>query len=153
MNAPSTPRLAALGALLSAVFVAGVAVGVIGDRLVARTGPQQGTRIKVTSGFLFTFLDRLELTPAQRVQAESILARRAPRSESLMRDMGERLRAVSDSVDADLRLILTPTQRARLDSMRASSQQLMLKRKVVTPGGTTVDTVMVPRRDSASRPR
>jgi hypothetical protein len=152
MSVPSTPRLAVFGALLAACFVAGVAVGVIGDRLAAKASPQVATRIKL-SGDMSGVLDRLELTREQRAQAESILSHRAPRSESLMMEMADRLRAVSDSVDAELRQILTAPQRSRLDSLRANGPQFMLKRKVVTPGGTTVDSVVMPRRDSAARPR
>jgi hypothetical protein len=67
-----------------------------------------------------------------------------------MVDMADRLRAVADSVDAELRQILTPEQRTRLDSLRVNGPQFMLKRKRVTPTGTTVDTVRFPR-DSAKR--
>jgi hypothetical protein len=64
--------------------------------------------------------------------------------------MADRLRAVADSVDAELRKILTPEQRTRLDSLRVHGPQFMLKRKRVTPTGTAVDTVRFPR-DSAKR--
>lgn len=143
MSGQETHRLALFGTLLATVFVAGIAIGVIGNRL-ASNGPVIKTR--------FTgILDRLELTPQQRVQAESIVSRRAPRSESLMLKMAEQLRAVSDSVDAELRQILTPAQGARLDSLRVREPTFMLKRKVMTLGETTVDTVFTLPRDSGNR--
>jgi hypothetical protein len=153
MNTPSRPRFAVLGPLLAAVFVAGVAVGVIGDRLAAKPGAQALKGIRISRGVTPVYLDRLELTQAQRVRVDSILARRAPPSESLMFDVLERMHSVALEVDSEIRLILTPTQRARLDSLRGSQPQMMLKRKVVTPGGTSVDTVVVPRRDTVARPR
>jgi len=56
---------------------------------------------------------------------------------------------VADSVDAELRAILTPTQRARLDSLRRQPV-FMLKRK--TRGtGTKIDTVFPSRPDSVAR--
>jgi Spy/CpxP family protein refolding chaperone len=122
--------------LAAVVFVAGVAIGVIGDRLLARK-PVITTRIVNDIGRVY---DQLRLTAEQRVKADSIMTRRAPRSEELMVELAERLRSVSDSVDSELRAILTPEQRGRLDSLRANQPPLMLKRKTVTPGGSTVDT-------------
>ena len=131
------PRLRGLViSLLLIAFIAGVSAGVAGDRLFA---PRIMIRAKI--GDMSGVFDRLELTPDQRRQAEAIVERSAPRSEAIMMDVAERLRAVADSVDDDLRAILTPVQRARLDSLRGDSR-IMLKRKTVTPRGTTVvDTV------------
>lgn len=73
------------------------------------------------------------------VGAESILEASAPRSEEAMREAAGRLQDVADSVDAQLRVILTPEQRTRLDRLRRQPV-FMLKRKA--PGReTTVDTV------------
>lgn len=149
MTVHAPPRFALLAALLGAVFVAGIAVGVIGDRMASAAKPRARTIIRADMSGV---LDHLELTPQQRAQADSIVSHRAPRSEGLMIEMAERLRGVADSIDAELRQILTPAQRARLDSLRTREPQLMLKRKVVTPGGTTVDTVISLPRDSAKRP-
>lgn len=149
MTVQSTPRLALLAALLGAVFVAGIAVGVIGDRMTSAARPQTRTIIKADMSGI---LDHLELTPQQRAQADSIVSHRAPRSEGLMIEMAERLKGVADSIDAELRRILTPAQQARLDSLRSNEPRVMFKRKFVTPSGTTVDTVIALPRDSARRP-
>jgi hypothetical protein len=74
------------------------------------------------------------------------MERSAPRSERAMRDVAERLQNVSDSVDAELRAILTPSQRARLDSLRRQPM-FMLKRKT-RGNATTVDTLFPTPRDS-----
>ena len=64
-----------------------------------------------------------------------------------MVEMAERLRAISDSVDGELRGILDPTQRVRLDSLRRE-RPVMIKRKMVSPDGrTSVDSVVLPNRD------
>ena len=149
MTAPSSLRFPLLVALLAAVFVAGVAVGVIGDRLAGKARPEVRTRIKI-GGDMASVLDRLELSPQQRARADSIVSHRTPRSEGLMMEMAERLKAVSDSIDAELRQILTPAQRVRLDSLRTREPQFRLKRRMVTPEGT-VDTVITLPRDSAKR--
>lgn len=113
-------------------FLAGAAAGVAGDRLMARKVVR--VRIDDMSGVL----DKLGLTPEQRRQADSIIARSAPRSEAILVELGERLRAVADSLDRDLRGILTPEQRARLDGLR-TGPRMLLKRK--TTSGTIVDTL------------
>jgi hypothetical protein len=90
-------------------------------------------------------LDRLGLTPEQRSRAEAILQRHTPRTEDLMAELSTRLAAVSDSLDAELRALLTPAQRELLDSLR-SRQPLILRRKQPGPGGTSVvDTIFPPR--------
>jgi len=116
-------------------FAAGAVVGVAADRWLA-PAPVLGTRVIRD---MSTVLDGLGLTPDQRASAEAILERSAPRSEDAMREAAGRLQVVADSLDAELRAILTPEQRTRLDELR-SRPVFMIKRK--TPGGgTTVDTL------------
>jgi hypothetical protein len=100
--------------------------------------------LRVRIDDLSAVLDRLQLTAEQRRLADSIVARSAPRSEAIMLEVGERLRAVADTVDRELRTILTAEQRARLDSMR-TGPHLVLKRKEAGSGATRVDTLS-PRR-------
>jgi Spy/CpxP family protein refolding chaperone len=131
----SQPRLRGLIiSLLVLTFIAGASAGIAGDRLIA---PQKHVRVMVDMSGVF---DRLGLTAEQRRQADSIVERSAPRAEAIMIETAERLRSVADSVDSELREILTPEQRARLDELK-TDQKIMLKRKLVTPGGTKIDTV------------
>jgi Spy/CpxP family protein refolding chaperone len=138
------PRLVG-AALLLVVFIAGVAAGFALRGLAF--DPLRVTRgsIRMVSADMSSVLDELALTPRQRAQADSILQRRAPASKAMMLEVGNRFRAISDSVDAELRSILTPTQRARLDSLRAK-QTMVLRRKTVGAGGTTVVDTIIPRR-------
>ena len=123
----------AVGTLVVLAFVTGASAGVIGDRLVA---PR--LTIRTTLGDMSGTLDRLGLTPAQRRQADSIVSRSEPRSREVLIEVGERLRLVADSVDTELRSILTADQRFRLDSLR-TEPRLMLKRKL---DGARVDTIL-----------
>ncbi|HJR63638.1 MAG TPA: hypothetical protein VJ803_08030 [Gemmatimonadaceae bacterium] len=134
---PHRPRLIAV-ALLSAVFAAGVAVGYTLHRLMR---PQLQMRSAITAD-MSGVLEKLDLTPAQRAQADSIFERRAPATEATMHEVAGRLRAISDSLDRELRSILTAEQRARLDSLR-SRATMMVKRKSST-GTTRVDTIVRP---------
>lgn len=88
------------------------------------------------------------MAAARRAGSQHAIARTTPRSQQIMMEVAERLRAVSDSLDAELRAILTPAQRLRLDSLR-QEPQFMLRRKVTTPRGTSVDTLL----DTSTRAR
>lgn len=142
MNAPASRARAAGAALLLAAFVAGVAVGLAVERVMR---PEPHVRAAFGAD-MPRVLDRLELTVDQRARAEAIIERRAPRTEAMMLELADRLHAVSDSLDAELRAILTPQQRARLDSLR-SDRTIMFKRKVVGPDGKSVTDTLLPRRD------
>jgi hypothetical protein len=138
-----SPRARSIVAsLVVLAFIAGGAAGFAMANALA-PAPIVRTHILVPA-----LLDELQLTPEQREQADAIMARSAPLSREAMRLATERLAAVADSVDTELRAILSPEQRARLDAMR-SDKRMLIKRKVATPEGTRVDTVLdttLPRR-------
>jgi len=124
--------------LLGMVFVAGALAGIAGDRaLVSRR--QAGTRVMLRSNDL---LDQLRLSREQRVAAESILARRRPSSEVAMRELALRLSSIADSANRELASILSPAQRAKLDSITGAPLSL-LKRKDAL-GRERVDTIRKP---------
>jgi hypothetical protein len=131
-------RLVAALTLL-AIFVAGILAGVALDRTVQ---PRKVIRTFLGAD-MSGVLGKLELTPVQRQQADAILGRRAPAAESIMVDVAARLHSMSDSLDAELRAILTPAQRGRLDSLR-HRPAFVLRRK--TPGGKTVVDTVYPKR-------
>jgi Spy/CpxP family protein refolding chaperone len=148
MTDQRSSRTVQIAVLALAVFIAGVAVGVIADRL---STPHPLIRAQFTAQL--GVFDKLDLSPRQRVQLESITIRRAPRSREFMKEMSTHLQAVADSVDNELRSILTPQQQDRLDSLLKRAPEVRLRRKLITPGGTTIDdTVIRARRDSAKRP-
>ncbi len=125
-----------IASMLALAFAGGAAAGVAGDRLV---NARPGIRVKLDDGS--ALLDRLSLSPEQRARAESILARRSPLARVVMAEAAAKLRLVADSADAELREILTPSQRATLDSLRRSSRRLLIRRER-TPEGGRVDTVL-----------
>lgn len=70
------------------------------------------------------------------------LHRETPRSERAMLELAARLHRISDSVDSELRVILTPAQRFKLDSLR-HPLTFILKHED-SSGASTVDTVYLP---------
>jgi Spy/CpxP family protein refolding chaperone len=137
MTTRLTPRARFLVSTGILAFIAGAFAGVAADRVI---GGPPALRIQAGPTDLSHLLDELRLTPAQRTQADSIAVGTAPRSRAIMMDAARRLMVVADSVDRELRAILTPEQRARLDSLR-QEPRFLLMRKTVVPGATRVDTV------------
>ena len=137
MNTPYRSRSTLIGvALLASTFIAGAGAGVAGDRLFGRG---LTVRTRIVQDNMSGVLDRLELTADQRARAQSILDRSAPRSQEAMLEIASRLRSISDSVDTELRAILTPAQRLKLDSLR-KPPTLILRRQDPS-GTTTIDTI------------
>jgi hypothetical protein len=132
-----------VGVVLAIVFVSGAVAGAAAGVAVDRNAmPYRVIKTRLDGG-LSQLYERLNLTPEQRALADSVVARRAPLTEALMRETADRMRAISDSVDAEFRAYLSPAQRATLDSLK-QQQTLILKRK--TPeGATIIDTVRKPR--------
>ncbi|HEY5087195.1 MAG TPA: hypothetical protein VII66_07575 [Gemmatimonadaceae bacterium] len=119
-------------------FAAGVGSGVAGERLIAHRSVAATRTVEDMSGVL----DQLVLTDEQRRQAQAILNRETPRSERAMLELAARLHRISDSVDSELRVILTPAQRFKLDSLRRPLT-FILKHEA-SSGASTVDTVYLP---------
>jgi len=128
-------------ALLAVTFLAGLIAGIAVEK---KFSPHLKSQRMIYAVPVGTVLDGLDLTSAQRAQADSIMRERGPRSDAAMREAAVRLEAISDSVDSLLRSILTSSQLARLDSLRGHPT-LMLKRKTNDGKTTVVDTVF-PRR-------
>jgi hypothetical protein len=132
------PRLSqrSLGGLaLTVTFLAGVAAGTVATKVWSWPGMQATLR----TGNMAAVLDKLNLSPAQRQSADSILEHSAPRTEGIMLELAGRLNGVADSVDAQLRAILTPQQQTRLEELRRKPV-LLLKRRS-KEGTEVVDTL------------
>lgn len=111
-------RLRALG-LLAAVFVAGALAGAAAVQLWPESGrpdpggPPPGA-FRGIPGELPPPIRRLDLTEDQRERIRTILQEARPRSDSILRVALPRLRAIADSVRAEIWAVLTPAQRERL---------------------------------------
>jgi hypothetical protein len=122
---PTGVRIAA-GAVLSVVFVAGLLLGFALDPdLVARSA-EGGERVGDRRGDFSPpppggwFIDRLEMTDAQRAEVDSIVSHFTVHMGDLQREYRPRFMAVVDSVNDALRAVLTPPQLAEYDSLAAA---------------------------------
>ena len=61
----------------------------------------------------------LQLTPVQEAKTKEITDRYRPQLEAIVRENFPRLQAINEQMEKELREILTPKQRQKLDEMKA----------------------------------
>lgn len=132
-------------ALLVITFLAGLAAGytVAGMRAPAPWGGERGRIRIMLPDSLPPAFEQLELTIVQRQQVLGILARARPTTDSILRGVIPRLRALTDSVDGEIRAVLRPEQRERLLTLRrATEPMLLLKTAPTAQSPARVDTIV-----------
>jgi len=123
-------RLQAVG-ILAIALVAGVLVGVAGERLrVRESEPDRGGVVR-DSGLLPPPLERIGLTQTQRAQIEEILLSRRNRTDSIMRVVLPQIRFHIENVRSEIAGILAPEQ---LDQLNKEFEAMRL-RHGDRPGG------------------
>ncbi len=107
-------------------FIAGAAVGVAGDR-AARADDRGDVRASDARSYWDRIAADWHLTPQQRKVADSLMDAQRKKINALytplhpaLDSINVRARAIADSTQAQLRLILTPEQQKKLDDLRAS---------------------------------
>lgn len=103
--------------LLVVAFLVGALAGVAADRALFRraSAPQAFERPRPGPTFLPPPLERLDLSEEQRRQIRDILERRQPNTDSILHAALPQLRAITDTIREEIREVLTPQQRERLD--------------------------------------
>ena len=106
--------------LLVLVFLAGLAVGVVGTRLVVRqmvrTAIERPDRVRL---MLERRLDRrLNLTADQQAQVHDILTNAQAQIQDLRREFRPQLGRVVMQANREITAILTPGQRVRFERMK-----------------------------------
>jgi Spy/CpxP family protein refolding chaperone len=94
--------------MLAVIFAVGALSGAATMRVV--NGEDAPKLKRVQQEPRLNLLDRLDLTPEQRQEAEQILERRRAEMEAFWEEHRPALRAITDSARAELRAILTPEQ-------------------------------------------
>jgi Spy/CpxP family protein refolding chaperone len=64
-------------------------------------------------------LEQLGLSEEQREKARQILERHRPELEAVLRETFPRMRGIGEQIEREIREILTPEQRARLDELKS----------------------------------
>jgi hypothetical protein len=117
-------REVTFGLVLLLVGCAGVAVGVAVDRLVLyRYYGADVITDGTGSGTARRLARELDLSSAQQVEIDSIIARQMTAYDSLRNEYQPRVRALMLGTRAAIDSILTPAQRERLRAMSRSRDQ------------------------------
>ncbi|NNG16628.1 MAG: hypothetical protein HKM89_09115 [Gemmatimonadales bacterium] len=128
--------------ILILAFLAGGVLGVTAERVRAVRSDSErpfarglGGRPPLP-GQLPRFYERLDLSQAQMDSMRAILERARPKADSLMRQTLPLLRMYRDSIQQELRSVLTEEQRGQLDrEMAARGQGRGARRRAFGPGG------------------
>lgn len=111
------------GVALAGMFLAGLFAGLALARWNA-LGPDRGT----AAAGLTASLSELDLGPDQRARIEQILAASQPRTDRALEEALPRVQAVVDSVDSEIREVLTDDQEIRLEEIR---RNVIVERRVI----------------------
>ena len=113
--------------LLVVAFAVGVLAGVAGERALwsarrpapplGQFGPEPGGRPGFGREMVPALYEQLDLSDQQREEIRSIFETYRPQSDSLLQEYFPRIRALMDSARLRVRDVLTPEQRARLDTL------------------------------------
>jgi len=112
--------------LVLVAFVAGLFVGVAGDRFALIRGGRLFPRhaADFAAGHLVDRLDReLHLTAAQRTRIQSVIDRHHARIENVWNDVRPQIRHEIDATTAEIETVLTPEQRVRFRELRARGER------------------------------
>lgn len=116
-------RSAALLAVV-ALFVVGVAVGIVGTHLfyAQRFGRPAGPPGFMGRYFLEQLESHLDLTGEQRRQIDGILEQTREEAEMLRQEVHPRLRELFERTGAEIEAVLTPEQQGRFRQLRESQR-------------------------------
>lgn len=120
--------------VLLGAFIGGAAIGVAGDR--AAHAEERNSHSLDSRSYWDRIGAEWKLTPAQRTVIDSLMDAQRRKITALyaplrpaLDSVNTRAGAVSDSTQAQLRLILTPEQRVKLDAMRAELKRRRAERR------------------------
>lgn len=115
-------KIVAAALLLLLTFAAGVAVGVVGDRIALlrshRVIPKGHAKF-VSGKVLHALTRKLDLTPVQQTQVREILDRRSDAIERAAAALEPKVREEMKAAHIEIERVLTPEQKEKLRRMHA----------------------------------
>lgn len=123
--------------LLALVFLAGLAMGVVGTRIVVRRTVQQALihPEKVQSVLERNLTQRLRLEPGQQAQLRVILTDTRERLSTLRQQFQPQAAEVLRGADQKISALLTPEQQARYEKIKQTGWPALQRLRSAAPGG------------------
>ena len=123
--------------LLALVFLAGLAMGVVGTRIVVRRTVQQALihPEKVQSVLERNLTRRLRLEPGQQAQLRVILTDTREQLSTLRQQFQPQAAEVLRGADEKISALLTPEQRARYEKIKQTGWPALQRLRSAAPGG------------------
>jgi Spy/CpxP family protein refolding chaperone len=116
----STSPRAAAALLIVGALIAGIVLGIAGDRAWMHYHRPTGPRLDR----LVEHLDHeLHLTPQQKEAIRQIVQRRRARIEAIAANMRPQMRQEIESTNAEIEKVLTPEQRQKFESLSQRMRQ------------------------------
>jgi len=120
-TSPSSTRTTAVVVVIAA-FIAGLFVGVAGDRFYLFRHGRLFPSHRVGDFAASRIVDRLDhdlhLTPQQKTQIQQIIDRHRTRIDSLMTGVRPQVRQELDTANGEIEKLLTPEQQEKFKKMR-----------------------------------
>lgn len=112
--------------VLCLVFIAGIAVGAIGTRIVVRQAIQRMARNPdlMRERIEREITSRLALSPDQQAKVHTILLRSQHDAQQLRREFQPQFAEIFDRTEHDVSEILTPDQRERFEKLLKEKRPL-----------------------------
>jgi Spy/CpxP family protein refolding chaperone len=120
--------------VLIATFLAGGLAGAGVEHLRAGAAPHGPPPFEMP---LPPFFEELDLTDDQRTRIIAVLEGRRGEMDAVMSEVFPRMRAIGDSIDAEIRSILTPAQREKFDQGRRAPRFGRLHVRHACPPGAS----------------
>ncbi|MBR9990334.1 MAG: hypothetical protein KFH98_11295 [Gemmatimonadetes bacterium] len=113
-------RARMMGVLVLAIMFS---VGALTGAATMRVTTAEETRTQQGETRRPDLFETLELTGEQRTQVDAIMERRRDEVDAFWKEHGPELRAIMDSVRAEIRTVLTPEQQALEEAFRADRRK------------------------------
>ncbi len=118
---------------LLGAFVAGGALGFTADRVI---DVKHGREMRGPRAYRQKMAEELKLTPAQQASVDSLIEQKHRQIVTLYKPVKSQLdsiavlaRTVSDSTHAQIKRLLNPEQKVKLDRMRAAARRELAERR------------------------
>jgi len=115
---PSSRSKVIAAIVVVVAFLAGIVIGVAGDRVWRFRHPGRHAPHMMATLILHRLDHELDLTPQQHEAVKQILDVREQRVNALMSNVRPQIRQQIDATNAEIEKVLTPEQRVKFQQMR-----------------------------------